>query len=107
MSLLCQLYSLYESIQEYKGACQADSNADCTYLPQVVLNSLILTGCQYKLLMQIPLEESAVLLTFEESSDMLDKSFQFNLQGGSFQLQTLVAYNWNFNHRRQQQLPEL
>lgn len=31
MSLLCQLYSLYESIQEYKGACQADSNADCTY----------------------------------------------------------------------------
>ncbi|KAI6071927.1 hypothetical protein LUU34_01141500 [Aix galericulata] len=30
MSLLCQLYSLYESIQEYKGACQADSNADCT-----------------------------------------------------------------------------
>uniref|UniRef100_A0A8C3CTK5 Uncharacterized protein n=1 Tax=Cairina moschata TaxID=8855 RepID=A0A8C3CTK5_CAIMO len=32
MSLLCQLYSLYESIQEYKGACQADSNADCTYL---------------------------------------------------------------------------
>ncbi|XP_038250461.1 protein FAM89A [Dermochelys coriacea] len=31
MSLLCQLYSLYESIQEYKGACQAVSNADCTY----------------------------------------------------------------------------
>uniref|UniRef100_A0A8C2Y6D0 Protein FAM89A n=1 Tax=Coturnix japonica TaxID=93934 RepID=A0A8C2Y6D0_COTJA len=31
MSLLCQLYSLYESIQEYKGACQADSNADCSY----------------------------------------------------------------------------
>uniref|UniRef100_A0A8C3SZM5 Protein FAM89A n=1 Tax=Chelydra serpentina TaxID=8475 RepID=A0A8C3SZM5_CHESE len=31
MSLLCQLYSLYESIQEYKGACQAASNADCTY----------------------------------------------------------------------------
>uniref|UniRef100_A0A8B9DX26 Protein FAM89A n=1 Tax=Anser cygnoides TaxID=8845 RepID=A0A8B9DX26_ANSCY len=98
MSLLCQLYSLYESIQEYKGACQADSNADCTYamengwprflcpslpvlhitkndwnlygslflrrntqLPQLVLNSLILTGCQYKLLMQIPLEQSAVL----------------------------------------------
>uniref|UniRef100_A0A8C9MIZ1 Protein FAM89A n=1 Tax=Serinus canaria TaxID=9135 RepID=A0A8C9MIZ1_SERCA len=30
MSLLCQLYSLYESIQEYKGACQADSNADCS-----------------------------------------------------------------------------
>uniref|UniRef100_A0A8C3P361 Protein FAM89A n=1 Tax=Cyanoderma ruficeps TaxID=181631 RepID=A0A8C3P361_9PASS len=99
MSLLCQLYSLYESIQEYKGACQADSNADCssfpsrltelrffcpslpvthlskndwnlygslflrrnTQLPRVVLNSLILTGCQYKLLMQIPLEQSAVL----------------------------------------------
>uniref|UniRef100_A0A8B9PZK9 Protein FAM89A n=1 Tax=Apteryx owenii TaxID=8824 RepID=A0A8B9PZK9_APTOW len=32
MSLLCQLYSLYESIQEYKGACQADSNAD--YVPR-------------------------------------------------------------------------
>uniref|UniRef100_A0A8C8RP69 Protein FAM89A n=1 Tax=Pelusios castaneus TaxID=367368 RepID=A0A8C8RP69_9SAUR len=31
MSLLCQLYSLYESIQEYKGAYQAVSNADCTY----------------------------------------------------------------------------
>uniref|UniRef100_A0A8C5EXJ3 Protein FAM89A n=1 Tax=Gopherus evgoodei TaxID=1825980 RepID=A0A8C5EXJ3_9SAUR len=31
MSLLCQLYSLYESIQEYKGACQAVSSADCTY----------------------------------------------------------------------------
>uniref|UniRef100_A0A7M4FH96 Protein FAM89A n=1 Tax=Crocodylus porosus TaxID=8502 RepID=A0A7M4FH96_CROPO len=31
MSLLCQLFSLYESIQEYKGACQAVSNADCTY----------------------------------------------------------------------------
>ncbi|KAM8947561.1 protein FAM89A [Pelodytes ibericus] len=31
MSLLCQLYSLYESIQEYKGACQAASSADCTY----------------------------------------------------------------------------
>ncbi|XP_006146046.1 protein FAM89A [Tupaia chinensis] len=25
MSLLCQLYSLHESIQEYKGACQAAS----------------------------------------------------------------------------------
>lgn len=31
MSLLCQLYSLYESIQEYKGACQAASSLDCTY----------------------------------------------------------------------------
>ncbi|KAG8123608.1 hypothetical protein E2320_019032 [Naja naja] len=31
MSLLCQLYSLYESIQEYKGACQAVSSADCAY----------------------------------------------------------------------------
>lgn len=31
MSLLCQLYSLYESIQEYKGACQAVSNADSAY----------------------------------------------------------------------------
>lgn len=31
MSLLCQLYSLYESIQEYKGACQAATNADCSY----------------------------------------------------------------------------
>lgn len=31
MSLLCQLYSLYESIQEYKGACQAASSAECTY----------------------------------------------------------------------------
>uniref|UniRef100_A0ABI7XRQ6 Protein FAM89A n=1 Tax=Felis catus TaxID=9685 RepID=A0ABI7XRQ6_FELCA len=31
MSLLCQLYSLYESIQEYKGACQAASSPDCTY----------------------------------------------------------------------------
>ncbi|XP_007467046.1 PREDICTED: protein FAM89A [Lipotes vexillifer] len=31
MSLLCQLYSLYESIQEYKGACQAASIPDCTY----------------------------------------------------------------------------
>ncbi|XP_054432454.1 protein FAM89A [Pteronotus mesoamericanus] len=31
MSLLCQLYSLYESIQEYKGACQAAASADCTY----------------------------------------------------------------------------
>ncbi|XP_026949833.1 protein FAM89A isoform X1 [Sagmatias obliquidens] len=31
MSLLCQLYSLYESIQEYKGACQAASSSDCTY----------------------------------------------------------------------------
>uniref|UniRef100_A0A452I3S4 Protein FAM89A n=1 Tax=Gopherus agassizii TaxID=38772 RepID=A0A452I3S4_9SAUR len=34
MSLLCQLYSLYESIQEYKGACQAVSSADCTYEQQ-------------------------------------------------------------------------
>ena len=32
MSLLCQLYSLYESIQEYKGACQAASSLDCTYV---------------------------------------------------------------------------
>ncbi|XP_074118460.1 protein FAM89A [Sminthopsis crassicaudata] len=31
MSLLCQLYSLYESIQEYKGACQAASSPDCSY----------------------------------------------------------------------------
>ncbi|XP_004620371.1 protein FAM89A [Sorex araneus] len=31
MSLLCQLYSLYESIQEYKGACQAGSSPDCSY----------------------------------------------------------------------------
>ncbi|XP_003797465.1 protein FAM89A [Otolemur garnettii] len=31
MSLLCQLYSLYESIQEYKGTCQAISSPDCTY----------------------------------------------------------------------------
>ncbi|XP_075388015.1 protein FAM89A [Tenrec ecaudatus] len=31
MSLLCQLYSLYESIQEYKGACQAASSPDCLY----------------------------------------------------------------------------
>lgn len=31
MSLLCQLYSLYESIQEYKGACQAASSPDSTY----------------------------------------------------------------------------
>ncbi|XP_018425297.1 PREDICTED: protein FAM89A [Nanorana parkeri] len=31
MSLLCQLYSLYESIQEYKGACQAASSAECSY----------------------------------------------------------------------------
>ncbi|KAG3257869.1 hypothetical protein H1C71_027616, partial [Ictidomys tridecemlineatus] len=30
VSLLCQLYSLYESIQEYKGACQASSSPDCT-----------------------------------------------------------------------------
>ncbi|KAM4828609.1 protein FAM89A [Thomomys bottae] len=29
MSLLCQLYSLYESIQEYKGACQAAASPDC------------------------------------------------------------------------------
>ncbi|XP_055969594.1 protein FAM89A [Sorex fumeus] len=32
MSLLCQLYSLYESIQEYKGACQARSSQDCSYV---------------------------------------------------------------------------
>lgn len=31
MSLLCQLYGLYESIQEYKGACQAASSPDCSY----------------------------------------------------------------------------
>lgn len=31
MSVLCQLYSLYEAIQEYKGACQAASSPDCTY----------------------------------------------------------------------------
>ncbi|XP_030051069.1 protein FAM89A [Microcaecilia unicolor] len=31
MSLLCQLYSLYESIQEYKGAYQAVSSAEGTY----------------------------------------------------------------------------
>ncbi|XP_069854259.1 protein FAM89A [Dipodomys merriami] len=31
MSLLCQLYSLYESIQEYKGACQAAASPDCAY----------------------------------------------------------------------------
>uniref|UniRef100_A0A8C3X4P4 Protein FAM89A n=1 Tax=Catagonus wagneri TaxID=51154 RepID=A0A8C3X4P4_9CETA len=31
MSLLCQLYSLYESIQEYKGACQAACSPDGTY----------------------------------------------------------------------------
>lgn len=31
MSLLCQLYSLYESIQEYKGACQAAASPDSTY----------------------------------------------------------------------------
>lgn len=31
MTLLCQLYSLYESIQEYKGACQAASSLDCNY----------------------------------------------------------------------------
>nr|XP_027803845.1 protein FAM89A [Marmota flaviventris] len=30
VSLLCQLYSLYESIQEYKGACQAASSPDCS-----------------------------------------------------------------------------
>ncbi|XP_050998789.1 protein FAM89A-like [Acomys russatus] len=29
ISLLCQLYNLYESIQEYKGACQAASSQDC------------------------------------------------------------------------------
>lgn len=28
MSLLCQLYSLHESIQEYKGACQAAASPD-------------------------------------------------------------------------------
>ncbi|XP_048223395.1 protein FAM89A [Perognathus longimembris pacificus] len=32
MSLLCQLYSLYESIQEYKGACQAAASPDCAYV---------------------------------------------------------------------------
>lgn len=31
MSLLCQLYSLYESIQEYKGACQAAASPDGAY----------------------------------------------------------------------------
>ncbi|MGH0163161.1 UNVERIFIED_CONTAM: hypothetical protein FKN15_044265 [Acipenser sinensis] len=34
MSLLCQLWSLHESIQEYKGSCQdmsAASNADGSY----------------------------------------------------------------------------
>ncbi|XP_007893339.1 sprT-like domain-containing protein Spartan [Callorhinchus milii] len=34
MSLLCQLWSLYESIQEYKGTCQdlsAAANSDCAY----------------------------------------------------------------------------
>ena len=31
MSLLCQLYSLHESIQEYKGACQAAASADSSY----------------------------------------------------------------------------
>lgn len=31
MTLLCQLYGLYESIQEYKGACQAASSLDCNY----------------------------------------------------------------------------
>ncbi|XP_078255201.1 protein FAM89A [Rhinoraja longicauda] len=34
MSLLCQLWSLYESIQEYKGTCQdlsAAANSDCSY----------------------------------------------------------------------------
>ncbi|XP_049645636.1 protein FAM89A [Suncus etruscus] len=31
MSLLCQLYSLYESIQEYKGVCHATSSPDCSY----------------------------------------------------------------------------
>lgn len=34
MSLLCQLWSLHESIQEYKGSCQdltAGSSADGTY----------------------------------------------------------------------------
>lgn len=34
MSLLCQLYSLYESIQEYKGACQVASSPDCMYVPE-------------------------------------------------------------------------
>ncbi|XP_067839827.1 sprT-like domain-containing protein Spartan [Heptranchias perlo] len=34
MSLLCQLWSLYESIQEYKGTCQdlsAAATSDCSY----------------------------------------------------------------------------
>ncbi|XP_053523278.1 protein FAM89A isoform X1 [Artibeus jamaicensis] len=31
MSLLCQLYSLHESIQEYKGACQAAASAEGSY----------------------------------------------------------------------------
>ncbi|CAK6442275.1 unnamed protein product [Pipistrellus nathusii] len=31
MSLLCQLYSLYESIQEFKGACQAAASPDGAY----------------------------------------------------------------------------
>ncbi|KAM6217458.1 protein FAM89A [Rhynchocyon petersi] len=31
MSLLCQLYSLHESIQEFKGVCQAASSPDCLY----------------------------------------------------------------------------
>uniref|UniRef100_U3I005 Protein FAM89A n=1 Tax=Anas platyrhynchos platyrhynchos TaxID=8840 RepID=U3I005_ANAPP len=44
MSLLCQLYSLYESIQEYKGACQADSNADCTYAMENAASSFVLGG---------------------------------------------------------------
>ncbi|XP_047377153.1 protein FAM89A [Sciurus carolinensis] len=32
MSLLCQLYSLYESIQECKGACQVASSPGCTHV---------------------------------------------------------------------------
>uniref|UniRef100_A0A2K6UJP3 Protein FAM89A n=1 Tax=Saimiri boliviensis boliviensis TaxID=39432 RepID=A0A2K6UJP3_SAIBB len=31
MSLLCQLCSVYESIQEYEQMCQAASSPDCTY----------------------------------------------------------------------------
>uniref|UniRef100_A0A663E6X8 Protein FAM89A n=2 Tax=Accipitrinae TaxID=8955 RepID=A0A663E6X8_AQUCH len=60
MSLLCQLYSLYESIQEYKGACQADSNADCTFF------------CP------------SLPVTHLSKNDW--NLFQFNLQGGCFQL---------------------
>ncbi|XP_043920524.1 protein FAM89A isoform X1 [Protopterus annectens] len=35
MSLLCQLWSLYESIQDYKGTCQdmtAAASAECSYV---------------------------------------------------------------------------